>query len=112
MAESKRDNGNLPDINHVDYNENLWTDAVVQQEVLTTPNRDIDFDQFNDENNTYTRFGNIHQQQSQNIIQEEVDLGTVQNKFQEITEENEKERMITRKAKQVSIGTRLTKIRE
>ena len=81
------------------YNENHWRDAVVDQEILTTPNRDIDFDQFNDENNTYTRFGNIHQQQSQNIINDEADLGVVHNKFSEMAAEGEKEKIAQRKAK-------------
>lgn len=39
------------------YKDDLWENAIVQAEFLETPGKDIDFDQINEENMTYSRYG-------------------------------------------------------
>ena len=39
------------------YKDDLWENSIVEGEILETPGRDFDFDQLNEENMTYSRYG-------------------------------------------------------
>eukprot|EP00347_Sterkiella_histriomuscorum_P022022 403331958 len=99
------------------YKDDLWENSVVEAEFLETPGRDIDFDQINEENMTYSRYGGSsaaaqHQQQSQNIISEDIDTKKSINTFNKIAEDHEKERFQIKRSRQAQIGQRLHRIRE
>lgn len=44
------------------YKDDLWEGAEVETEIFETPGRDYDFDQINEENMTYSRYGGTQHQ--------------------------------------------------
>ena len=75
---------------------------VIQTEIFESTDKDVDFDQLNDENMNYSRYGGSqNQQQSQNIMSEEIDPKKAMTTFNKIAEENEKERFQLKRSRQV-----------
>lgn len=52
MAQTREEN-----VVETSYKDDLWEGFNIETEIFETPDRDVDFDQINEDKQTYSRFG-------------------------------------------------------
>ena len=105
--------GNATQVIETVYKDDLWENSLVQAEFLETPGRDIDFDQLNEENMNYSRYGGgpsssqLHHQQTSNqnnIVAEEIDAKKAVSTLAKVAEDSEKDRFQVQRTRQARVG--------